>query len=539
MKRFLQDILTSGSAGKYGRAEWTLHWLLAAAIVLPLAIFAAAATISYRETHIEARDRLQRNLGTVYEHALKVLETVELAARYLDEMLNDASDPDLRANEAHFHLRLKSLTDVLPQFADIWIVDADGHPVVAGTVFPIPRELDLSDRDYFRAHKNSDSAGLYIGSVVTARATNARGQPRFFSLSRRRVGVDGKFGGVTVISISPDYFRDYYSTLTQPVVAALVRGDGTVLALGVPIESLHGTPRVSYFGAVYLFRRDGTTWHLEQRLTGTIRSGNYFGKWLDIDDAGETLVVGRLQDDSGTLGFGITDIYRHGDVGWQHTQTLPVTVTNANRDNCSGMALSGDGHTFVRACDRDGSELTQVYPLQDGFAGTPIEFLSGGTGPIDVNFDGTRIITRGGPYTAEIWALQSSSWGFDGRLLTGAFPSLLNSVSLSRDGKLAAIASSDNSPLSGPIYAPLTNGAVSSMSVSVFERRSSGWVLRRTLKPAVHILNNNIRYGDNIALGDNGRVLAVGSPTDSSAATGIDGDPMDTSSPNRGAAWLY
>jgi len=230
MKRFLQDILTPGSAGKYGRAEWTLHWLLAAAIVLPLAIFAAAATISHRETHIEARDRLQRNLGTVYEHALKVLETVELASRYLDEVLNDASDPDMRANEADFHLRLKSLTDILPQFADIWIVDADGHPVVAGTVFPIPRELDLSDRDYFRAHKTSDSAGLYIGSVVTARATNARGQPRFFSLSRRRVGVDGKFGGVTVISISPDYFRDYYATLTQPIVAALVRGDGTVLA---------------------------------------------------------------------------------------------------------------------------------------------------------------------------------------------------------------------------------------------------------------------------------------------------------------------
>jgi two-component system NtrC family sensor kinase len=145
-------------------------------------------------------------------------------------MLNDAADPDIRANEGGFHLRLKSLTDVLPQFADIWVVDADGHPVVAGTVFPIPRELNLSDRDYFRAHKNNEVEGLYVGNVVTARATNARGQPRFFALSRKRRGVDGKFGGVTVISISPDYFRDYYAALTQPIVAALVRGDGSVLA---------------------------------------------------------------------------------------------------------------------------------------------------------------------------------------------------------------------------------------------------------------------------------------------------------------------
>jgi len=230
MKRFLRDILTPSSAGDYGRAEWTLHWLLAAAIALPLAIFAAAATISYREHQIEARDRLQRNLGTVYEHALKVLETVELASRYLDEMLNDANDADIRANEADFHRRLKSLTDILPQFADIWIVDPNGHPVVAGTVFPIPRELDLADRDYFRAQKSNQVQGLYIGNVVTARATNDRGQPRFFALSRKRTGVDGGFGGVTVISISPDYFRDYYATLTQPIVAALVRGDGTVLA---------------------------------------------------------------------------------------------------------------------------------------------------------------------------------------------------------------------------------------------------------------------------------------------------------------------
>ncbi|MGB9365067.1 MAG: ATP-binding protein [Xanthobacteraceae bacterium] len=230
MKRFLRDILTPTSAGEYGRAEWTLHWLLAAAIALPLLIFGAAATISYRQNQIDAQDRLQRNLGTVYEHALKVLETIELASRYLDEMLNDASDPDIRANEDAFHRRLKSLTDILPQFADIWIVDADGRPVVSGTVFPIPRELDLSDRDYFRAHKNNEAQGLYIGDVVTARATNQRGQPRFFALSRKRIGVDGRFGGVTVISVSPDYFRDYYETLTQPIVAALIRADGVVLA---------------------------------------------------------------------------------------------------------------------------------------------------------------------------------------------------------------------------------------------------------------------------------------------------------------------
>ena len=72
--------------------------------------------------------------------------------------------------------------------------------------------------------------GLQVGEVVTARATNERGQPRFFALSRKRITADGRFAGVIVISISPDYFRDYYATLTQPIVAALIRSDGLVLA---------------------------------------------------------------------------------------------------------------------------------------------------------------------------------------------------------------------------------------------------------------------------------------------------------------------
>ncbi len=107
-----------------------------------------------------------------------MLETIELSSRYLDEVLENVTDDQIRDNEADFNRRIKALTDTLPQFADIWIVDADGHPLVSGTVFPIPRQLDLSDRDYFRAHKNDEVTGLYVGEVVTSRATNQRGQPR-------------------------------------------------------------------------------------------------------------------------------------------------------------------------------------------------------------------------------------------------------------------------------------------------------------------------------------------------------------------------
>ena len=105
MKRFLLDVVAPLRRRRSGRAEWSLHWLLAAAIVLPVALFATGATISYRQHLSEARDRLQRNLGTVYEHGLKVFETFEITARYLDELLADVTDEQIRADEADSTMR--------------------------------------------------------------------------------------------------------------------------------------------------------------------------------------------------------------------------------------------------------------------------------------------------------------------------------------------------------------------------------------------------------------------------------------------------
>jgi two-component system NtrC family sensor kinase len=231
MKRFLSDVLTPLRRTDAQRAERPVHWLLAASIVLPVVVLAAGAAISYRQHQDAARDRLQRNLATVYEHALKVFETVDISARYVDELLLNVSDEQIRAAEGDYNMRLRALTDMLPQLADIWVIGADGHPVVSGTVFPMPRRLDLSDRAYFRAHRNNEVEGLFVDRVVQSRATNDRGQPRFFALSRKRTGPDGAFAGVITMSVSPDYFFDYYSKLPPPIVATLIReSDGSVLA---------------------------------------------------------------------------------------------------------------------------------------------------------------------------------------------------------------------------------------------------------------------------------------------------------------------
>ena len=202
-----------------------LRLLVAASIILPIAIFAFGAWLSYHEHLAEGRDRVQRNLNTIYEHALKVFETFELSARYLDETIAGTTEADIRKRESEFNARLKSITDTLPQLRDLWVISASGAPLVSGTVFPIPK-VDLSDRDYFRVHKASPDAGTYVSEVLKARAADTT----FFTLSRRIRGPNDSFRGVTTISIAPEYFVNFYAKLPPPGVFALIRDDGAILA---------------------------------------------------------------------------------------------------------------------------------------------------------------------------------------------------------------------------------------------------------------------------------------------------------------------
>jgi two-component system NtrC family sensor kinase len=201
-----------------------LRVLVVGAIGLPIVLYATAATISYHQHFDEARDRLRRNLAIVHEHAQKVFETFEFASRYLDEMTDDLTDEQIRANEAIYSERLRAMTASLPQLRDLWIVGADGYPLVSGTVYPMPR-IDLSDRNYFKVHHDNAVNGPYVTEPLDARAANTR----FFAISRKRE-INGRFAGVTIVSIAPEYFSEFYSQLPPPGTATLLRADGAVLA---------------------------------------------------------------------------------------------------------------------------------------------------------------------------------------------------------------------------------------------------------------------------------------------------------------------
>ena len=209
------------------RAERPLKLLIAAAVVFPVAVFIFAAWISYNQHFVDARDRLQRTVDTMQEHAIKVFETFAISERYMEEMFNGVSNADIRAQEQQYSQRIRNFIQDLPQLRDLWVIDADGRPLVSGTIYPMPPDVMLADRDYFTAHKNGTAPETYISGTVTARLDNTS----FFAVTRKRMS-GGAFNGIYLVSIAPEYFTRYYSQFpaSDVTVAGLVRADGVALA---------------------------------------------------------------------------------------------------------------------------------------------------------------------------------------------------------------------------------------------------------------------------------------------------------------------
>src|SRR5436190_253430 len=98
------------------------------------------------------------------------------------------------------------------------------------------RDIDFSDRDYFKAHVAAD-IGTYIGHALKPRPPY-QGAP-FFGFSRRRSNEDGSFAGVIQASVLPEYFENFYARIGREAGSFFALGlrDGTVLARFPTIES--------------------------------------------------------------------------------------------------------------------------------------------------------------------------------------------------------------------------------------------------------------------------------------------------------------
>jgi two-component system, NtrC family, sensor kinase len=198
---------------------------MAAAVLLPCALFAFASWTTYRNLHTLADERLLRSLDVQQEEATKTFELINLTMSNASDLVAGMSGGDIRQNGERLHQQFKKYSDAVEVIQSIWIYGADSRALVASSVYPAPAQ-SYADRDFFVAHVK-ENVGIHYGQVYTSSFNN---EP-FFTISKR-LSRDGEFVGVLEVSVLPSNFFKFFAALayTRGLQYALVRQDGLFLA---------------------------------------------------------------------------------------------------------------------------------------------------------------------------------------------------------------------------------------------------------------------------------------------------------------------
>jgi signal transduction histidine kinase len=161
------------------------------------------------------------NLARVFEeHTLRTIKGVDQTMLFIKheyEQHGPAIDIPRYLKEG----RIASQPLVL-----LGVIDENGDLTVSSQVPFVPS--NLSDREHFLVHKDSDSGELFIGKPVLGRSSGKWS----IQLTRRVNKPDGSFGGVVAAAVDPDYFTSFYRQvdLGDNSAVALVGRDGVIRA---------------------------------------------------------------------------------------------------------------------------------------------------------------------------------------------------------------------------------------------------------------------------------------------------------------------
>ncbi|WP_291019808.1 FG-GAP repeat protein [Hydrogenophaga sp.] len=305
--------------------------------------------------------------------------------------------------------------------------------------------------------------------------------------------------------------------------AVALSGNGDVLAVGAKGEdseangvnsidpadnSLHES------GAVYVFRRQGTSWAQEAYVKAS-NSGadDGFGHSLALSANGTTLAVGAIGEDSNAMGIGgsqadnsATDsgavyVFSHDGSAWAQQAYVKASNTGAGDVFGRSVALAADGSTLVVGADREDSNVTGTA------GGNQVDNSATDSGA-------AYVFTRSSGTWSQQAYLKASN--------TAAGDAFGGVVALSADGNTLAASAYAEQILTGAVY--------------VFTRSGSDWTQQASLKASNPLSN---RFGAGMALSPDGLTLAVGAPFERSGAIGINGNQADSSAPDSGAVYVF
>lgn len=305
--------------------------------------------------------------------------------------------------------------------------------------------------------------------------------------------------------------------------------DGSVMAVGAPTEDSAaegvnglqiddcGTPSptncAAGTGAVYVFNRNAAQWSQVAYVKPTNTTTGYrnginelsrFGGDVSLDNAGQTLAVGAVGEDTASRGVGgsqdITDnlavssgavyVYANNGVDWEPQAYIKSSNSDSRDRFGKSIGLSGDGNTLVASAHFEDSDDNNVN-------GDQTSNTAEDAGAVYV-FARTGIQWN---QTSYLKAPNSDAGDNFGR-----------TIRISNDGSVIAIAASGEDSLWWNFNNPIAdeNGLENSGAVYLFQQVGTAYVPRKFVKAPNDRLLVDYHFKMPLALDGTGETLLIG-----------------------------
>ena len=301
-------------------------------------------------------------------------------------------------------------------------------------------------------------------------------------------------------------------------------GDGNLLAVGAIAEDSAATGvggnqldnTTTNAGAVYTFRRVGTTWGPEYYLKASnpdIDDG--FGYSLALSQDGNTLVASASQEDGGATiinGDGSNNSVPEAGAAYVFTWTGTTWVQQAYIK--ASRIAGGDFVGRFIALSADGNLLACTAPGED------TTVANSGT---------TYVFERVAATWSEVAALKASAPGDTDQFGIGA------AFAAGANGLIVG-APAEDSNASGLDGDATNNASMDSGAAYLYNRNAGTWQPLHYIKPVTNDAGDSLGYA--VAVSADRRAIAAGAYQEDSNAVGINGDEADNSSQDSGAVHI-
>ncbi len=255
---------------------------------------------------------------------------------------------------------------------------------------------------------------------------------------------------------------------------------------------------------------------------------DYFGSVVEISADGNTLAVGANWEDSNGVGIngsqnvktadhsGAVYVFAYDGQSWSQQAYVKASNAGAGDDFGRNLSLSDDGSTLVVGAGGEDSSAKGVNGNQASNAAS----TSGAV----------YVFTRDGGVWLQQAYLKASNTNSGDQFGMG--------VALSGDGNTLAVgANSERSNATGVGGNQLDNSLLAAGAVYVFTRKAGAWAQEAYVKPSN--TGGADYFGTSLSLSVDGNTLAVGSSSEDSSASGIDGNQADESAIDAGAVYVF